>query len=136
MIDTLTPEERGRRMALIRSSDTRPEILVRKSLWAMGYRYRLHAKDLPGRPDIVFRGKKKAIFVHGCFWHLHGCRFARMPKSNKGFWTPKLMANKARDAEKYDALLRLGWDILVVWECETKDQSTLSDRLRKFLNTQ
>jgi DNA mismatch endonuclease (patch repair protein) len=134
MVDTLTPEERGRRMALIRSSNTKPEMRVRKLLWGMGFRYRLHATDLPGKPDIVFRGRKKAILVHGCFWHLHGCAFARMPKSRQDFWSPKLQGNKIRDAQKLGALIGSGWDVLVVWECEMKDEAALSERLKKFLD--
>lgn len=134
MVDTMTPEERGRRMALIRSTDTKPEMKVRKLLWRMGLRYRLHAKELPGTPDIVFRKRKKAIFVHGCFWHLHGCSFARMPKSKKDFWEPKLLGNKARDERKLDALIKLGWQVLVIWECETKNEAVLSTRLRNFFN--
>lgn len=134
MVDTMTPEERGRRMALIRSTDTKPEMRVRKLLWGMGLRYRLHAKELPGTPDIVFRKRKMAIFVHGCFWHLHGCPFARMPKSKKDFWEPKLLGNKARDEKKLDALIKLGWQVLVIWECETKNEVILSTRLRNFFN--
>lgn len=134
MVDTLTPDERSSLMAKIRSADTKPEMVVRRLLWGMGFRYRLHAKDLPGKPDVVFRGKKKAIFVHGCFWHMHeSCPLARIPKSRQDFWLPKLEGNRARDRQELESLARLGWDVLVIWECETKNVVELSDRLRKFL---
>src|ERR1700722_6837944 len=117
-------------MAKIRSKDTRPEMLVRRLLYALGYRYRLHAKDLPGRPDIVFRGRRKVIFVHGCFWHLHqGCKIARMPKSRLEFWVPKLEANKQRDTRNKRALGKEGWKVLTIWECDLKDTDRLEQRI-------
>lgn len=121
-------------MRRIRSADTKPELLVRRLLWSMGYRYRLHRKDLPGKPDIAFVGLKKAIFIHGCFWHQHGgaCSDSRLPKSNTGYWLPKLQRNQDRDKAAQDALAGAGWDVLVVWDCETSKDS-LAERLRAFL---
>lgn len=122
-------------MARVRSTDTRPEILVRKLVHALGYRYRLHAKELPGRPDIVFRKRAKIIFVHGCFWHRHaGCALARLPKSRPEFWMPKLEGNKKRDERNRRELLRMGWKILTVWECELQKPASLADRVRRFLD--
>lgn len=115
-------------------------MLVRRLLFSLGYRYRLHDRGLPGSPDIVFRGVKKAIFVHGCFWHRHeGCPLARMPKSRLEFWGPKLDGNRERDARKLLQLQSQGWDALVIWECELKDLNLLEKKLNGFLgrgNTQ
>lgn len=111
-------------------------MLVRKCLHRMGYRYRLHRKDLPGKPDIVFGKRRKVIFVHGCFWHRHPdpeCRLARLPKSRLDFWEPKLAANAARDAKHQEALRELGWEILVVWECELGQSEQLENKLKRFL---
>lgn len=133
-MDTLSNEERSTRMSLVRGKDTGPELLVRKVVHSMGYRYRLHGKDLPGRPDLVFPARKAVIFVHGCFWHRHdACKLARLPKSRLEFWGPKLEANKARDARKLTELEAAGWRTLVIWECELRDQQLLRDRLTKFL---
>ncbi len=121
-------------MRRIKSKDTKPEIFVRKMVYAMGYRYRLHAKELPGQPDLVFRKKKKAIFVHGCFWHQHEeCKQGHIPKSNLPYWIPKLERTKKRDAGNLEKLKGLGWKILVVWECEVKEFTSLKARLQKFL---
>ena len=121
-------------MAKVGRRDTKPEMVVRRDLFSNGYRYRLHARDLPGRPDIVFRKRRKAIFVHGCFWHRHeGCRRATVPKTRRAFWLDKLDRNKARDARNEEALSGMGWNVLVVWECETKDMGTLSARLLAFV---
>ncbi|WP_324780547.1 very short patch repair endonuclease [Thiobacillus sedimenti] len=134
MADTLSTEERSRRMALVRSTDTGPEMRVRRLLHGMGYRYRLHRRDLPGTPDLVFPGRRAVVLVHGCFWHRHeGCALARLPKSRKEFWVPKLEGNKARDARKVAALQDAGWRVFVVWECETKNLDALAVRLRRFL---
>jgi len=109
-------------------------MLIRRLLFALGYRYRLHDSKLPGHPDVVFKGKKKVIFVHGCFWHRHDdCRLARLPKSRLDFWVPKLEGNKQRDARKLVQLEELGWQALVVWECELKDIKSLEERLKAFL---
>ena len=121
-------------MAKVGGRDTRPEMDVRRQLFSNGYRYRLHARDLPGRPDIIFRKRRKAIFVHGCFWHRHnGCPRATVPKTRQTFWLEKFERNKARDARSEEALLAMGWNILVIWECETRDAETLSERLLAFV---
>jgi len=135
-MDTLSQAERSERMSLVKSKDTKPELRVRRLLHAMGYRYRLHRKDLPGKPDIVVSKRRKAIFVHGCFWHRHddpACRLARLPKSRKDFWEPKLTANAERDRRNIEALKELGWKVLVVWECELGNNEQLENKLRQFL---
>lgn len=136
MTDTLTPSERSARMARIRAKDTRPEWLVRRLIHGMGYRYRLHRRELPGCPDLVFPGRRKVIFVHGCFWHRHGkdCPLTRWPKSRMAFWRPKLTANHARDQRNQRALTALGWRWLVVWECELSDRDNLTMRIKAFLD--
>ena len=124
-------------MAAIRSIDTTPELTVRRLVTGLGHRYRLHRKDLPGKPDLVFGPRCKVIFVHGCFWHLHpkaSCRDARPPKSNTRYWSPKLKRNVARDAEHVAALKKLGWKVLIVWDCEIKHRAKLGARLKKFLS--
>jgi len=121
-------------MSLVRSKDTKPELVVRRWLHAMGYRYRLHVAKLPGRPDLVFPSRKKVLFVHGCFWHRHqNCALARLPKSRLDFWLPKLEANATRDRAKIEALQSLGWGVLVVWECELRDIEALGARIIRFL---
>lgn len=122
-MDSLTPRERSERMARVKAKNTKPELAVRSLVHRMGFRYRLHGKGLPGRPDLVFARRRKAIFVHGCFWHRHrGCRLARLPKTRLDFWLPKLDANAARDRKVERQLAELGWKIMVIWECEVKDQ--------------
>jgi DNA mismatch endonuclease (patch repair protein) len=133
MADTRTPEQRRRIMQSVATRDTGPEMTVRRLLHGLGYRYRLHTKKLPGKPDIVFPGRKKAIFVHGCFWHGHGCTKGQLPKSHRDYWGPKLMTNKARDAEQVIALQSLGWSVLTVWQCETTISTTLTRRLVRFI---
>lgn len=134
MADTLSPSARSELMARIRGRDTKPEMLVRRLLHAMGYRYRLQVKDLPGRPDIVMRGRRKVIFVHGCFWHLHpDCRLARLPKSHLDFWLPKLEGNRARDLVNVEKLEAMGWRVLIVWECELGRKEQLSNILHRFI---
>lgn len=135
MVDTLSPEARSARMARIRGKDTAPEWVVRRLLHAMGFRYRLHRKDLPGRPDIVFPGRRKAIFVHGCYWHGHGCRIGRLPKTNVSFWERKIATNRARDARSILDLQSEGWAVLVVWQCETRNGAELRDKLAGFLGS-
>lgn len=123
-------------MSGIRGKNTQPEMLVRRVLHAMGYRYRLHARELPGKPDIVFRRRRIAIFVHGCFWHRHpdpACRLARMPKSRVDFWQPKLEGNRARDEANVAALEAMGWKVLLVWECQLRDREQLGNMLRRFI---
>jgi DNA mismatch endonuclease (patch repair protein) len=132
-VDTLTAAARSERMSRVRNKDTTPERVVRQLLSALGFRYRLQGALLPGRPDIVFSRKKKAIFVHGCFWHRHpGC--GRMPKSRLEFWQPKLKANRERDLRNQRALRRNGWKALVIWECELGDLDRLCLRLIDFLD--
>lgn len=121
-------------MQAVGSKDTKPEMTVRRLLHAMGYRFRLHRKDLPGRPDIVLPKYRKAIFVHGCFWHAHGCAKGRPPKSRQEYWLPKLEQNVERDRTKEEQLSALGWDVYVVWQCEMKDLDALAERLRAFVD--
>lgn len=136
-MDVVSPDKRSRMMAGIRGKDTKPEIAVRKLVYGMGFRFRLHRRDLPGSPDLVFPRLRKVIFVHGCFWHRHpGCRFAYTPKSNVGFWLAKLEANMRRDAAAQDALVVLGWDVLIVWECEVADAAGLSKKILSFLSAE
>ncbi|WP_298434716.1 very short patch repair endonuclease [uncultured Jannaschia sp.] len=121
-------------MRRIGPKNTKPEMVVRQTLHRLGYRFRLHAKELPGRPDIVFRPRKKVIFVHGCFWHRHpGCRKSTSPKTRREFWEAKFAANQARDARVQEDLIALGWQCLIIWECETSDLICLEDRLKVFL---
>jgi DNA mismatch endonuclease (patch repair protein) len=121
-------------MSRIGSKDTKPEMLVRRLVYGLGYRYRLHAKDLPGKPDLVFRGRKKAIFVHGCFWHQHkGCREGRLPASRESYWWPKLALNIKRDRAHIHGLKRLGWKALVLWECQLSYPAELERKVRAFL---
>jgi len=122
MTDTVTPETRSRMMSGIRAKNTKPEKMVRSALFAAGYRFRIHRKDLPGSPDIVLPGKKVAIFVHGCFWHRHkGCNLAKLPSSNSDFWRNKLDGNVERDRNAIEELNLLGWRVMTVWECATRD---------------
>ena len=133
--DTLTHAERSERMARIRGKDTGPERRIRRLLTALGFRYRLHYSKLPGRPDIAFPGRRKVIWVHGCFWHRHpGCSSARLPKSRLEFWKPKLEGNRNRDLRNEADVRAAGWDTLVVWECELSDELALVTRLRSFLD--
>ena len=120
MTDNLEPAARRALMSRIRQRDTAPEVALRKSLYALGFRYRLHPKLLPGRPDLVFPSRRIALFVHGCFWHGHGCRAGRRPTSNSGYWNTKLEDNQIRDERKASELRAAGWDVLTVWECELK----------------
>lgn len=134
-MDPMTPAERSSRMSLIRSRDTGPELAVRRLVHGMGYRYRLQGKGLPGRPDLVFAGRRKVIFVHGCLWHLHaGCPKCRPPKSRPEYWKPKLEGNVARDVENQRRLCALGWSSLIVWECEIVDLRSLARNIKDFLD--
>lgn len=126
MTDIVSPEKRSKMMSGIRGKNTLPELLVRKSIFAEGLRFRLHRKDLPGNPDIVLPRKQVIIFVHGCFWHQHpGCRLAKLPTTNSDFWQKKLKGNSARDRKVAEELNSLGWRVLTIWECVTKDQAVL-----------
>ena len=130
-MDNLTPGQRSRNMAAIGSKDTKPEIQFRSLLHRMGYRFRLHRKDLPGKPDVVLPKHRCVIFVHGCFWHRHsGCKDSTTPKSNTEFWTEKFRKNVARDRKNLLRLKEEGWKVIVVWQCELKDVSKLQNRLR------
>lgn len=132
-MDTLTPEQRSRTMSRVRGKDTGPELTVRRMAHRMGLRYRLHGADLPGKPDLVFPRWKKVIFVHGCFWHGHRCKAGRRrPASNTDYWNRKLDRNKERDKQNRRALKRLGWEVLVIWECQLGDDYALRERLRAF----
>ena len=134
MVDTLSPIERSARMARIRSKDTKPELLVRKSLWAAGYRYRLHAEGLPGKPDMVLPSLGIAILVHGCFWHHHSCQKGRIPERNAAFWRAKLETNKSRDRRNRATLRQAGWKVTVVWECSLSTIARRKRQLAKLLD--
>lgn len=138
MADRLTSEQRSRNMSRIRGKDTKPEMVIRRLLHAMGYRYRLHRRDLPGAPDIVLPKYRVALFVHGCFWHGHRCHLFRWPATREEFWRAKIARNIERDAEALATLHAAGWRTLVVWECSLKgrgrlDEATLGRRLNEFL---
>ena len=135
-MDTRTPEQRRRIMQAVKSRHTKPELAVRRLLHGMGYRYRLHRKDLPGNPDIAFMSRRKAIFVHGCFWHGHDCPKGRLPKSRLEYWRPKVDNNKDRDRTKEEQLRSLGWSVLVIWQCETLNLEALAPRLQDFVGKQ
>lgn len=125
---------RSENMRRIRSKDTAPEMAVRRLVHGLGYRYRLHRKDIPGKPDLVFPSRRKVIFIHGCFWHQHPeCREGRPPKSNTAYWGPKLERNVERDRRAVAELTAAGWGVLVVWECETKDLGELQGAVQAFL---
>lgn len=135
-MDTLTPAQRSERMSLVRSKDTKPEMAIRRLVHGMGFRYRLHVRELPGNPDLVFPSRGKIIFVHGCFWHRHGnCKFTRWPKSKLDFWKPKLEQNRQRDKLIRRRLRKQGWRVLVLWECHLNRMATLAGRIRRFLET-
>ena len=138
MADTVSPEQRSRNMSRIRGTNTKPELLVRRLLHAAGYRFRLHGsfggRRLPGKPDLVFAGRRKVVFVNGCFWHLHSCRAGQhAPQSNSEFWAAKRARTVQRDADAGARLKEEGWNVLVVWECELKDLGLLETQLRSFL---
>jgi DNA mismatch endonuclease (patch repair protein) len=134
MTDVLTPEQRSRNMAAIRSRDTKPELQVRSALHALGYRFRLHRKDLPGTPDIVLPRLRTAIFVHGCFWHCHDCtEGSKKPATRPEFWATKRAGTVERDARKARALEDQGWSVLTVWGCETWDREKLKRSLKRML---
>jgi len=135
MVDVLTPEQRKTCMSNIKGKNTKPEVLVRKIVHSMGYRFRLHRKDLPGKPDLVFPRYRKVIFVHGCYWHMHNCKYGRVtPATNAEFWKNKRMSNVERDKNIAKKLIDLGWNILIIWECETKDIDNLTRELTGFLS--
>ena len=131
---TQTDPERSATMRAVRSEDTVPEMLVRSIVHRLGYRYRLHDKNLPGKPDLVFRPRQKVVFIHGCFWHGHECaRGARVPKSNTDYWTRKIERNRERHNTVCECLQHAGWSVLTLWECELRNREKLTQRLRGFL---
>jgi DNA mismatch endonuclease (patch repair protein) len=133
MPDVVDAATRSRMMAGIRGKNTKPEILLRRALTSLGYRYRLHRKDLPGAPDIAMPGRRIAIFAHGCFWHMHeGCRYAKLPSTRPEFWSAKLQGNVARDARALAELRSMGWRTLVVWECATRGANALPSLAREL----
>ena len=132
-MDVLTPEERHKNMSAIRCKDTRPELAVRSALHRLGYRFRIHARNMPGRPDIVLPKYRTVVFVHGCFWHRHpGCHFAYSPSSRQEFWQQKFTKNQERDRQVQQRLREEGWSVLVVWECEAGNFETLANELNKI----
>ncbi|MET4577211.1 DNA mismatch endonuclease (patch repair protein) [Ottowia thiooxydans] len=134
LMDIVSPEKRSQMMAGIKGKNTKPEMIVRKLVHGMGFRFRLHRKTLPGSPDLVFPRLRRVIFVHGCFWHRHpGCRLAYTPKSNAPFWLEKLEGNVRRDSFALKALDALGWEVLIVWECEVSNLPALAQKLNCFL---
>lgn len=132
-MDTVSPEQRSRNMSRIRGKNTALEMTVRSLVHGLGYRYRLHRKDLPGTPDLVFPTRKSVIFIHGCFWHGHDCARAALPSSNRNFWEIKIGRNKERDGRTQEALSKAGWKILTIWQCETRNVPDLRERLVGFL---
>lgn len=132
--DTIDTDKRSEIMSRIRSRDTKPEMIVRRIAHRLGFRFRLHVKDMPGSPDLVFPRHRAVIMVHGCFWHRHpGCRRASTPKTRKTYWEGKFQGNVVRDRRSQDALTDLGWRVMVIWECETRDQEAVAARIRSFL---
>lgn len=135
-MDTISTKRRSEVMALVRSKDTKPELVVRHLVFRLGFRFRLHYPGLPGKPDLVFPRFSKVIFVHGCFWHRHqGCKGCRMPKTRLEFWAPKLLNNARRDAAAISKLRRMGWGVMVIWECQTRSGAigVLERRIKRFL---
>jgi len=134
-MDVLSPKQRRYNMSRIKGKNTRPELLIRKWLWSHGYRYRLYKKTLSGKPDIVFPGKRKAIFINGCFWHKHNCKYFKWPESNTKFWKDKILETVKRDKKNYKKLEKAGWEYLIIWECEVKNISsiTLENKIKTFM---
>lgn len=135
MTDFVSPARRSEIMSGIRAKGSKPEMAVRRLVHSLGYRYRLHRSDLPGTPDMVFPSRRKVIFVHGCFWHQHpGCKKSGIPKSNQEYWAPKLARNAERDREHHFQLQKMGWDVLVVWECSIRSRENVTLAIRRFLD--
>ena len=132
--DTLSPAARSERMSLVKGRGTKPERCVREILKKLGYRYRLQYSKLPGKPDFAFPGRRKAIWVHGCFWHRHeNCSLARLPKGRQDFWIPKLEGNKRRDLKQQESVQKMGWLLLIIWECELRNLTSVENKIIKFL---
>jgi|SRR3989344_7321863 len=132
-MDTISKSQRSKVMSLVRSKNTGPERYVRGILAQHGYRYRIHRNDLPGKPDIVFPGRRKIVFVHGCYWHGHKCKLGRIPKTRIAFWTNKITGNSQRDRKNRRKLAGMGWKVLAIWECQLRDKTTVEGRLVRFL---
>ena len=139
MVDIVSPAKRSQMMSAIKGKNSLPEMVVRKALFAMGHRFRVHRRDLPGTPDIAMPGRKIAIFVHGCFWHAHqGCKYAKTPSTRTEFWTTKLQGNVERDRRTADKLAEMGWRVLNVWECSTRNPEAvagLSEALQRWIDS-
>jgi DNA mismatch endonuclease (patch repair protein) len=133
-VDTVPKSKRSEIMARVRSEDTKPEMIVRRLVFGLGFRYRLHARDLPGRPDLIFKSRRQVIFVHGCFWHGHDCSRGARPSSNQAFWEPKLARNRVRDEQTVTKLLESGWKVLTIWECEIRNFEQLKCKVVDFLS--
>ncbi len=133
-MDRVTKTVRSRIMSAVRTRNTGAEVTVRSLVHGMGYRYSLKHSDLPGKPDLVFVGRRKVIFVHGCFWHGHDCRYGKLPKSRLEYWLPKIAANRVRDRKQTCCLRRNGWMVMVVWQCQLKKKKAVAKRLRGFLD--
>jgi DNA mismatch endonuclease, patch repair protein len=137
MADKISPDRRSKNMRAIRARNTKPELAVRSAAHRMGYRFRLHRRDLPGKPDIVFPGHRKIIFVHGCFWHHHSkCVDGRFPKTSKTYWRQKILGNVERDKKQIKQLTSIGWKVLVIWECQikTRNPQSLNQKIKQFLD--
>jgi DNA mismatch endonuclease (patch repair protein) len=135
MADVVTADRRSYIMSMVRQKDTKPELALRHALYRLGYRFRLHRRDLPGSPDIVFPSRKKVVFVHGCFWHGHGCKWGQLPKSRPEYWKPKIETNRERDKRALTELREAGWEPLVVWQCELRDFEGAVGRVEAFLRS-
>jgi DNA mismatch endonuclease (patch repair protein) len=133
MADRVSAKQRSKIMASVGTRDTGPELFLRKALYHLGYRYRTHYRKLPCKPDMAFPRLQKAIFVHGCFWHGHRCNWGRLPKSRLEYWEPKIAANRSRDRCSSRAIRRIGWDVLVIWQCELREIERILPRIRTFL---
>ena len=133
-MDRVSASKRSEIMRNVKCKNTTPEMTVRRLIYAMGYRYRLHQKNLPGTPDLVFKGRKKVIFIHGCFWHGHHCKKGKLPKTNIVYWENKIKKNIERDKTNYDKLKKLNWEILVIWACEIRNIDNLTIKIDYFLN--
>lgn len=136
MVDKVTSQVRSRIMAQVKSKGMKPEMQVRRLLHGLGYRYRLHKEDLPGKPDLVFPARRKVVFVNGCFWHFHSvCSKVRIPATNRDYWVEKLERNRARDKRNVDRLEEMGWAVMTVWECQLQDTASTAERLVAFLDS-
>lgn len=133
-MDRVTEATRSRIMAAVHTKNTSAEKTVRSIVYGMGYRYTLNRRELPGSPDLVFKGRRKVIFVHGCFWHGHSCKYGRLPKSKLDYWQPKIQANRNRDRMQSRRLRKAGWSLMVIWQCQLKGREELEARIRRFLD--